>query len=93
MLTQRTTYQMLSIRLNLLKSDCLQALNHARALEFSQDSDAVAGAYRQFSLVQQFVKDLMNDCPDDLPAGDPLVVETMELLNNMGRQVRRIRRK
>ena len=93
MLAQRTTYQMLAIRLNLLKSDCLQALNHARSLEFSQDAQAVAQAYRQYALVRLFVNDLMNDCPDELPVNDPLVVETMGLLNTMSRQLRHIRQR
>ena len=89
--TQRTTYQMLSIRLNLLKADCLQALNHARAVEFSQDRQAIRQAYRQYGLIREFLSDLMMELPDDLTVSDPLVTETMETLNAMSRAFKTLR--
>lgn len=89
----RTNYEMLNIRLNLLKADCRQALNHARAVEFSQDAQAVANARNQVLLIKQFLYDLVNDCPDDMPSGDPLVTDTLELLNYMTRQLVNIRKK
>ena len=87
----RTTYQMLSIRLNLLKADCLQALNHARAVEFSQDRQAIRQAYRQYGLIREFLSDLMMELPDDLSVSDPLVTETMETLNAMSRAFKTLR--
>ncbi len=87
----RTTYQMLSIRLNLLKADCLQALNHARAVEFSQDRQAICQAYRQYGLIREFLSDLMMELPDDLSVSDPLVTETMETLNAMSRAFKTLR--
>lgn len=89
--TQRTPYQMLLIRLNLLKADCRQAFNHARAVEFSQDSEAVRNAYRHYVLIRAFLSDLMMDLPDDLSANDPLVIETMEMLNAMSRELKALR--
>ena len=88
----RTTYQMLSIRLNLLKADCLQALNHARAVEFSQDRQALRNAHRHYALIRAFLSDLMMDLPDDLSANDPLVIETMETLNAMNRALKALRK-
>lgn len=82
---------MLSIRLNLLKADCLQALNHARAVEFSQDRQAIRQAYRQYGLIREFLSDLMMELPDDLSVSDPLVTETMETLNAMSRAFKTLR--
>lgn len=89
--SERTTYQMLMIRLNLLKADCQQALNHARSIEFSQDRQAIRQAYRQYGLIREFLSDLMMELPDDLSANDPLVTETMETLNTMSRGLKTIR--
>ena len=88
---QRTSYQMLMIRLNLLKADCQQALNHARSVEFSQDSQAVRHAFAHYCLIREFLSDLMMELPDDLPVNDPLVKDTMETLNAMSRGLNAIR--